>query len=270
VKMVRHLAWGLVLVPGSRVSIVIRHDVPDSRYRVSPDAFPALVELPEEGQGVLISRQWVVTAAHAVVGRPIREVTIHGTSRPVADVIVHAGYKAAPKELETGEAAPLMAFKAQTDDIALIKLAQPVSDVVPARLYMGAEEAGQVVEIFGRGSTGNGLVGQYPSSPHRGELRRAYTHVISADGQWLGMRFEAPPTALPLEGVPADGDSGGPVLMKTGDSWRLVGLVSRKFATGDLLTFRYCRYGQITYQVRISHYAGWIDGIIGRLAPKRA
>jgi len=116
--------------------------------------------------------------------------------------------------------------------------------------------------MIGRGATGNGLVGQYPNSPHHDELRRAYERVISADGRWLGLRFDAPPRALPLEGTPADGDSGGPVLIKKSGTWKLAGLVSRKYAPGKLSAFRYSRYGQITFQVRLSHYASWIDSII--------
>jgi len=42
--------------------------------------------------------------------------------------------------------------------------------------------------------------------------------------------------------------------------WELAGLVSHKFASGDLSKFRCCVYGQITYQV--SHYADWIEGVI--------
>ena len=256
------LVCGLLLASHSAPAIVIRHDVPDSKYQVGPGEFPAFVELPDEGQGVLISAQWVVTAAHAVVWRPVHEVTINGISRPVAKVIVHSGYKEAPKDLESGDAARLMAFKASVDDIALIKLEHPVNDVTPAQIYRGSDEKGRVVEIIGRGATGNGLVGQYLHSSHRGELRRAYERVISADGRWLGLRFDAPPKALPLEGMPSDGDSGGPVLIKVDGTRQLAGLVSRKYATGELSSFRYCRYGQITYQVRISHYAAWIDQVL--------
>ena len=41
-------------------AIVIRGDVPDSEYRVSATAFPALAYLPGEGHGVLIARDRVV------------------------------------------------------------------------------------------------------------------------------------------------------------------------------------------------------------------
>jgi Trypsin len=191
------LVLGLICLP--TLAIVVRHDVADAKCRVSDSVFPPLVELPGEGQGVLISSQWVVTAAHAVTWRPIHEVTINGISRPVAEVIVHPGYKPAPKKMESGEAEPLMAFKAAADDIALIRLENPVSDVAPARLYRGDNEVGKVAEILGRGATDNGLVGEYPNSPHR----------------------------------------------------------------GDLLSFKYCHYGQVTYQVRISHYLPWIAKLTG-------
>lgn len=243
-------------------AVAIRHDVPDSEYGVSAAKFPALAYLPDEGHGVLIAKDWVVTAAHTTGWRPIHELTINGVSRSVAKVIVHPGYKPAPEELKSGDAAPLMAFAANSDDIALIKLDQLVTDVTPARIYRGSKEKGQTVEIIGAGATGNGRVGQNTQSPHRGELRRAEARVISADERWLGLRFEAPPNALPLEGMPADGDSGAPVLIKVRGRRELAGLVSRKFASGELSKFRCCLYGQMTYQVRVSRYADWIDTIV--------
>jgi hypothetical protein len=90
------------------------------------------------------------------------------------------------------------------------------------------------------------------------------TGVMGADERWLTLRFDAPPKALPHEGMPADGDSGAPVLMRLQGTWALVGLVLHKSASGELKTFRCCLYGQITYQVRISRYVGWIDAVIHR------
>lgn len=119
--------------------IVIRHDVPDSEYRVGASAFPALAYLPGEGYGVLIARDWVVTAAHATTWRPIHELTINGVVCGVEKVIIHPGYKSAPKETPLEDAAPLMTFLAGSDDIALIKLQHAISDVTPISVYRGSD-----------------------------------------------------------------------------------------------------------------------------------
>lgn len=241
-------------------ALVIRHDVPDSEYRVSATTFPALAFLPGEGHGVLIAEDWVVTAAHAVSWRPIHELTINGTLCGVEKVIIHPGYKKPPKELQSGDAGPLMAFLAASDDIALIKLQHAISGVTPIPVYKGSDENRKVVEIFGAGSTGNGLVGEYPGSPHRGDLRHGETRVTAADGRWLELRFEQ--HGLPHEAMPADGDSGAAVLINVHGTKQLAGLVSHKFASGQLANFRCCFYGQITYQVRISRYTHWIDTVM--------
>jgi hypothetical protein len=204
-----------VLAQSQVGAIVIRHDVCDSEYRVSLAEFPEIAYLPGEGHGVLIATNWVLTAAHATTWRPIHELEIKGNTREVEKVVVHPGYKKPPKEIQSGDAAPLIGFLAASDDVALIKLQKPVTDVPPVKIYRGSGESGQVVEIIGAGATGNGLVGQYPGSPHRGELRHAETRVTGTSERWLELRFEAPPNALSREGMPADGDSGAPVLLNT-------------------------------------------------------
>jgi len=65
-------------------------------------------------------------------------------------------------------------------DLALIELERPVRDAAPVRLYTKSDELGKVVEIFGKGATGNGKAGQYPHSPHRGKLRMAYNRITRA------------------------------------------------------------------------------------------
>jgi len=171
----------------------------------------------------------------------------------------------------SGDATPLIAFLANSDDIALIKLQHAITDVTPISVYKGSDENGKVVEIVGAGSTGNGVVGEYPDSPHRGELRRGEARVTGVNERWLELRFEAAAQALPHEAMPADGDSGAPVLLNIQGEPRLVGLVSHKFASGQLAEFRCCLYGQITYQVRISRYTNWIDAVISACSfpPKR-
>jgi hypothetical protein len=203
----------------------------------------------------------VVTVAH-VTALPISQVVINGAPRRVSRVIVHPGYREPPAALGSGDAAALMAAKIGNDDIALLQLAEPVSDAAPATLYRGAGETGRRIEILGRGATGNGLTGQAPASPHRGALRRAFSRVSSAQGRWLTSLFDAPPATETLAGTAGDGDSGGPVLIESSGVWRLAGLTSWKYAEESVAAFRPGLYGQISYSVRISHYADWIRQVM--------
>ena len=261
-KPSRLLATGLALVCFNAQAIIMRHDIPEDKYKVPASDFPALVDLPIEGHGVLIAPSWVVTLASAVANKDIHEVTINGTPRPVAQIVLHPGYKPTPKEYYSGDANPLLLFERDLDDIAMIELKDPVSDVPPALLYRGEDEKNDVVKILGKGATGNGLIGQYSMSPHRGDLHRAYTRIESADGHWIKLRFETKREAQPLEGMPGNGDEGGPVLLKVHGTWTLAGLMWRLYAVGNLANYRYFVYEDETYEVRISHYAPWIDKVM--------
>ena len=156
----------------------------------------------------------------------------------------------------------IVVFLASSDDIALIKLTQAVTDVVPVKLYKDSNEPGQIAKIVGKGATGKGAAGHSPNGPNRTELRRAFNTISSAHGRWLCHVFDEPPMALPLEGTPGNGDSGGPVLLQSDDQWLLAGLVSWKVAHGDVRTARPGRYGQTSCHVRLSHYVEWIERVL--------
>lgn len=66
---------------------------------------------------------------------------------------------------------------ASMHDIALIELRSAVEGVTPVGLYRSTNEQGRIAEILGKGATGSSSVGEYPNSPQRGELRRAYTRI---------------------------------------------------------------------------------------------
>ena len=188
---------------------------------------------------------------------------LNGQCRKVERVILHPGYKQLPKELQSGDIAPGMKFLASIDDIALIKLVEPVTDVAPVALYRASDELGQRVKLIGKGATGNGAVGLGPHASHRTELRRAFNTVSRSEERWLGYMFDTGASALPLEGASGNGDSGGPVLIKVKDEWQLAGVTSWKYQDkGTVADFRPGLYGQLTYQARISHYAPWIDAVL--------
>jgi hypothetical protein len=83
-KYLHWLTLVLIFIPTIALAIVIRPGVSDSKYLISGNAFPALVDLPGEGQGALIAGRWVVTTAHATQGYKLSQVWLHGKWREVA------------------------------------------------------------------------------------------------------------------------------------------------------------------------------------------
>ncbi len=254
----------LLVLVSSAGAVVIRHDVSDFKYRVAASSFPSLVDLPVEGHGVLIAPQWVVTAAHAVAWQPqLKFVVVDGSPRAVNKLIFHPGYKQLPLEMieaamKSGNASAAMKFLASSDDIALVKLAAPVTDVASAKIYRGSS-LGKVVRLIGKGATGTGALGHDPDGPNRTNLRHAFNLVTLSQGRWLAYVFDGPPNALALEGMAGNGDSGGPLLVAVDNEWHVAGLTSWKRVDGNPATFRPGKYGQINYGVRLGHYLGWIE-----------
>lgn len=242
-------------------AIVIRHDVEDARYKVPATHFPALVDLPSEGHGVLIASRWVLTAAHATHCHSC-DMSINGRSRQVARVVVHPGYRTISPELYAGHSGPAMRAQAERDDIALIQLAEPVADVTPAVIYRGSDEVGQLVQLLGKGATGNGVDGVPRHAPHRSELRRAFNVVASADARWLGYVFDGDASAQAMEGMMGSGDSGGPMLIEVDGRWQVAGLAAWAHWLGDMADYREGVYGMQGRYVRVSRYADWIDGVL--------
>jgi hypothetical protein len=267
--MVQFLLFILLLAVSSTANaIVIRHDVDDSKYRIPASEFPALVDMPGEGHGVLIAPQWVITAAHTIPRHhELEQVVINGVSRDVERVVRHPGYKTLPQELidqavASGEAMLIVVFLASSDDIALVRLTEPVTDVAPVAIYRDGDEQGMIIKIVGKGATGTGATGHHPRGPNRTELRRAFNRITSAHGRWFCYVFVEPPSAMPLEGIQGNGDSGGPVLIQAEDQWLLVGVGAWKVVQGDVRTSRPGRYGQTNCNVRLSHYIEWIESVI--------
>jgi hypothetical protein len=267
------LAACLLAISTIAGAVVIRADVDDAKYRIPDSDFPALVDIPGEGHGVLIAPQWVVTAAHAAPMQGMKgDVSIGGVMRKVKRIVIYPGYSKMPDQLvknvlATGDFSKLYAYLDSANDIALIELVSPVSDVKPVTLYRGDKEAGATAELVGKGATGDGIKGQDLSSPHRTVLRHAFSVVIGDDARYVWYRFNAPPAALPLEGLTGSGDSGAPLFIGHGNSRQLIGLLSwgkyppdhpfwNTYAPGR--PFVQGLYGQLGYAVRISRYIPWI------------
>ncbi|CAN5476495.1 hypothetical protein BH18VER2_BH18VER2_14910 [soil metagenome] len=273
--MNRYLLFVLLAISSTASAVVIRSDVDDAKYRIPASVCPALVDMPGEGHGVLIAPQWVVTAAHAAPMQGMgEEVTIGGVAHNVERVITYPGYKRLPdalvkEALASGDPSKVYAFLASSDDIALIKLASPVKDVIPVALYRGKDEIGKTIELIGKGATGNGIDGQVPHGSHRTILRHAFNVVTGADARYLWYRFDPPPSGLPLEGILGSGDSGGPVLIEGEGLKQLASLGSwSKYAPDHAL--QPGLYGQVVFNVRISSYIKWIESVMSAHAATHA
>lgn len=267
----RRAAFFLLLVSFGANAVVVRDDVPDLKYRMAVADFPALADLPGEGHGVLIADRWVVTAAHAVSWQPsVDVVAVGGTPRAVSRVVVHPGYRKPPQEmidraLKSGEWEVFFDFISASDDIALIRLAEPVRDVQPVRIHEGSV-LGKEVRIMGRGATGTGSKGHSLHGPNRTALRQGYNRITLSEGRWIGYVFDAPPDAHPLEATTGSGDSGGPILVDVGNEWQVGGIAAWKRAQVNGTEIYPGRYGETSYGVRLGHYADWVATTIGEEA----
>lgn len=259
----------LLVLSFSASAVVIRDDVDDAKYRVPDAELPALADIPVEGQGVSIDPRWVITAAHAVTWQSggVSEVTINHVPRRVERVVLYPGYQKLPQPLidqalKTNDATQIIAFLSASNDVALLKLSEPVTDVAPIAIYRRNDELGKNIKIVGKGATGTGSRGQDANGAHRTALRRAFNKITGVQDQWLCYTFHKPPSALPLEGISGDGDSGGPLLIQAKDQWQVAGLVSWKRGKDNAILLHPGFYGQTNYNVRLSHYAKWIDNVI--------
>lgn len=273
----RCLALLLALASSGANAVVIRDDVPDREHRAATSEFPALVDLPGEAHGVLIAPQWIVTAAHAVNGHPPPDVVVvGGTPRAVRSVTRHPGFRSPPQAmveaaLKSGDWSAFFSFLASSDDIALIELIEPVTDIAPVRIHEDPAP-GQLVRIMGRGATGKGSEGHGLQAARRTDLRHGENQLTHSAGRWIGYRFDAPPDALPREASMGSGDSGGPILVAVGNEWRLAGVAAWKRGIVIGTDVFPGRYGETSYGVRLVHYRDWLAKVMagGRTPPAQA
>ena len=164
-------------------AIVVRHDVPDAAYLARESEFPAVFSLYRTRAGhnecvaTLIHPKFALTAAHCAREKALLDGTgpdgtgydvwIGGLPARIDRVVHHPG--------DGGSHAP---------DLAVLRLAEPVSHVAPLPLYRGTQEVGQVVAMPGWG----------PKTASSASRRTASTG--STASAWRGAST-IPPTARP-------------------------------------------------------------------------
>ena len=231
----------------STASIIVRHDVSDEAYIAFAESLPesrAVVRYNEtDVAGTLIASRWILSAGHVAETIDTGQyVYLHtGDSVEVEAVILHPGWIA----------------DGRPEDIALVRLRREVEEITTVPLYTERSEAGEHVVIIGNGAFGTGRDGPRGND---GVMRAATNRVDDATEDYLIWRFDDPAEeesrATTLEGISGPGDSGGPALIKVGDSYHLAGISSGQSTRAT--NGREGLYGVTEYYSRVSTYIDWI------------
>ncbi|GJM13754.1 MAG: hydrolase [Pseudohongiella sp.] len=247
-------------------AIIIRHDVGPASYELRESAYPAVFFLEQQGNrkvcaATVIHRQWALTAAHCVeqtlLGNTLANdrdfgVRVAGQAREIDAVIVH----------------PDFSLEDDTDvDLALLRFKEASASPRVMPLYLEELEAGSIVSLLGWGYFGLGTTGRQYND---GSLRLAMNRVTDVAGRFR-IRFDDPretaSLALPLEGVPGLGDSGGPALWENDEGEFLVGITVGELEGADFSEETQGKYGAVAVYESVAEHIDWIETVIGSSAP---
>ncbi|MEL6538152.1 MAG: trypsin-like serine protease [Bacteroidota bacterium] len=249
--------------------LLIRHDTDISEYRkiASQPQFDCVgryassEESEDYAVGVLIAKDWVLTASHFVEDSSVW--FFGGEYYRTQKIFRHPTLDLLPDDRP-----------AQWDgvDLALIKLDRNVKGVRPAVLYQGEAEEGMIITKIGYGYAGDGLAGL--NSPRSQERLGGQNTIDLVGGEINGIDLSAnvlvcdfdnpqsdtlnllgSPVPLPLEIGGSKGDSGGGVFFCDTDTCQLVGIVS-----GALN--RQIKYGSLMAFARVSTARLWIEKVV--------
>lgn len=229
--------------------------------------------------GALINNQYVLTAAHVVGGQvntPGKVTFTLNADSNASHVIAAESIKVFPGYTGTTPGSD----NVWHDDLALIKLASPVSGVAGYSLYGGALD-GQTLTLSGYGADGNGTNGAtLPANPNVKRVGQNRVDVLLVDDEAGGTQNEiyvfdfdgsdpstnvygadtSPNLTLGanLEAQFANGDSGSPVFVNDNGVWKIAGIAAFNGSTTGLPGSNVL-FGSVGGGTLIAPYQTWIE-----------
>jgi secreted trypsin-like serine protease len=242
---------------GPRAQAIMAGQAPDSpAARVNPNSDPtysgvgSVIVNGAPLSGVVIASQFVLTAAHVVSGAPANELQF----------ALNLGSTQWTSAVQSVAIYPTYSFP--YDDLAVLKLSQPVPGTVPIyQMYSGNQSPGLTITLVGYGQSGNGDAG--PTVGASSTVKRLGTNVVDAlqstvdssgrTSRFFLYDFDGPTgngslggatTGNSSETVVAVGDSGSPVFVHVGNGVQLFGISNIVAApTGGTVTYEFGTIG---------------------------
>jgi len=236
----------LMLTTKEANGILRRHDRPDSLYIEFGKKFPAVCLIMPGATATLIAPQWVITAAHVGDGisflDTLPKLKFGNKEYAIEKIYVHP------------------CWEPPAQDIALLKLAEPVVEVEPIPLYRGEIREGQTAIIAGPGYQGNGQSGPVTRQEWDKITRAATNRIDAVEDYWITFVFDEPSTATELEGIGGPADSGCPIIVEEDGKYYIVGIGSGSSDKNkDKITGT---YGDWDRAARTTNEMPWIDAVM--------
>ncbi|MFK8113881.1 MAG: trypsin-like serine protease [Rubripirellula sp.] len=187
--------------------------------------------------GTLISSTHVLTAAHCaevIEGATEGTFALGGQVYQTEAVLIHPDYNS----------------RNLANDVAVLRLSEPVLGVVPSEIFRGTPVVGDVLFIVGFGGSGTADDG---SDGSFGTKRVGVTTIDEVTDTMVNWNFDDP-----SEANTASGDSGGPGYLDIEGELFIASITSGG-------TIQDSSLGDFAFNTRVDAFADWIDAAVATI-----